>query len=155
MLSCINILSPEIQTPDSDFCDKLPAEYAERAVAKLLKILLKNPSFLLFISTANHKICSNYTCNESGSLCSLHLWLNTAFRFSLEKVPLTGIAAVCQEANQDRSSSFSRFCFKRLFWVSMSCFVFQKWRSQDFPQGLFLSLVSYLNLYHRKNTVQT
>lgn len=123
MLSCINILSPEIQTPDSDFHAKLTAQYAEGALAKLFRILFLKKLF----STANHKICSNYICNESGSLCSLHLLLNTAFAFSLEKVPLTGISTVRQKANQNQSSLFSHCHSKRLFWIGREdalCYVF-------------------------------
>lgn len=45
MLSCINILSPEVQTPDSDFRAKLTAQYAEGALEKLFRTLFLKKTF--------------------------------------------------------------------------------------------------------------
>lgn len=76
---------------------------------KSLKYFLFKLFFTFFFSfTTNHKICSNYTCSESGSLCSLHHLQNTAFAFSLEKAPLTGspLLARKQSRNSEHEAHF-------------------------------------------------
>lgn len=86
--SHISTWFPEILTPGSDFCT-ISCPICQKSL-KYFLLKLYFTFFFFFFFTTNQKICSNYTCTESGSLCSLHHLQNTAFAFSLEKAPLTG-----------------------------------------------------------------
>lgn len=90
------------------------ARYAKGALSKIFKILpFKTFLYFFFSFTTNHKICSNYTCSESGSLCSLHHLQNTAFAFSLEKAPLTGSPLLARKQNRSEHEAHFHIAIRK------------------------------------------